>query len=461
MGWGSVVFPLLIITPTGGFTGLFLYSPGPGQGNLIGSWTAQAGTDPFGNPFPAGINVTNGVISGVTISAINETLQPGPLLLYGSLGLNVQVFTTAGSNNWVAPAGLVGSAIDNVICIGAGGGGDGLDAGAGESGGGGGACSILANVAVTIGNTYHPFVGTGGAVNTNGTASTFAGDSVTVTANPGSGAVDPVVNPPGGAASTTPAGVVSFAGGAGGGSGGAPHGGGGGGGAASDTQAGNPGIGGSATAGGAGGAAARGSLGGSGGAGARGGNPGASAGAAQAPGGGGGGGGSGGAAAGSAGANGQVVLIYRTSPTVNLLASVAANAGTDPNTGTAYTNGFSSYDPTFGDAVSWHGANYDITGGRANFNFGDLAINTVGQGLRVAEGANARQGRVTLAAGTSGAIANTTVTANTHIWLSRETAGGGALGDLSSTRVVGTSFTINSNSAADVSTVSWLLTEPA
>lgn len=55
MGWNSNVFPLLIITPTGGFTGLFVYSPGPGNGNLIASIAAAAGTDPYGNPFQQGI----------------------------------------------------------------------------------------------------------------------------------------------------------------------------------------------------------------------------------------------------------------------------------------------------------------------------------------------------------------------------------------------------------------------
>lgn len=55
MGWNSNVFPLLIITASGGFTGLFAYSPGPGAGNLIASVTAQAGTDPYGNAYVAGV----------------------------------------------------------------------------------------------------------------------------------------------------------------------------------------------------------------------------------------------------------------------------------------------------------------------------------------------------------------------------------------------------------------------
>jgi|SRR5215469_7035614 len=57
MGWGSNLFPLLIVTPSGGFTGLFVYKPAPGSGNLIGSWTAASGTDPFGNPFADNLTV--------------------------------------------------------------------------------------------------------------------------------------------------------------------------------------------------------------------------------------------------------------------------------------------------------------------------------------------------------------------------------------------------------------------
>lgn len=51
MPWGSNIFPLLIVTASGGFTGLFVYSPGPGPGNLVYSVTGMAGTDPYGNAF--------------------------------------------------------------------------------------------------------------------------------------------------------------------------------------------------------------------------------------------------------------------------------------------------------------------------------------------------------------------------------------------------------------------------
>jgi hypothetical protein len=55
MGWNNEVFSLLIVTAGGGFTGLFVYSPGPGAGNLIASVAAQSGTDPYGNAYNEGI----------------------------------------------------------------------------------------------------------------------------------------------------------------------------------------------------------------------------------------------------------------------------------------------------------------------------------------------------------------------------------------------------------------------
>jgi hypothetical protein len=42
------------------YSGLFFYAPTPAAGNLVGSWAAQSGTDPYGNAYPAGIAVYNG-----------------------------------------------------------------------------------------------------------------------------------------------------------------------------------------------------------------------------------------------------------------------------------------------------------------------------------------------------------------------------------------------------------------
>ena len=74
-------------------------------------------------------------------------------------------------------------------------------------------------------------------------------------------------------------------------------------------------------------------------------------------------------------------------------------------------------------------------------------------------GANARMGVATLVAGTV-TVANTSVTANTRVAPFRQ-AGGGTLGDLSATKINGTSFTITSSSNTDTSTVAWLLIDAA
>lgn len=62
MPWNNSIFPLLIVTSGGGFTGLFIYSPAPGTGNLIASITAASGTDPYGNAYQAGVTTYAGTL---------------------------------------------------------------------------------------------------------------------------------------------------------------------------------------------------------------------------------------------------------------------------------------------------------------------------------------------------------------------------------------------------------------
>lgn len=81
-----------------------------------------------------------------------------------------------------------------------------------------------------------------------------------------------------------------------------------------------------------------------------------------------------------------------------------------------------------------------------------------GYGLLIGAGANARLGKATLVAGTV-TISNTTVTANTYVFLSRTTASG-TVGELSSSVTAGSSLTITSTSNTDTSTLNWLLIEP-
>lgn len=68
MGWSAQYFTTIIIEGNSPNTGIFIYSPAPGAGNLIGSWTAQAGTDQFGNNYPKGLSANAGLLSGVVLN---------------------------------------------------------------------------------------------------------------------------------------------------------------------------------------------------------------------------------------------------------------------------------------------------------------------------------------------------------------------------------------------------------
>jgi hypothetical protein len=79
--------------------------------------------------------------------------------------------------------------------------------------------------------------------------------------------------------------------------------------------------------------------------------------------------------------------------------------------------------------------------------------------LNLKDGSNKRMGQATLTAGTV-TVSNTSVTANTRIFLSHAITSG-TLGHLHiSARSAGVSFTITSSSGTDTSTVNWLLIEP-
>ena len=91
---------------------------------------------------------------------------------------------------------------------------------------------------------------------------------------------------------------------------------------------------------------------------------------------------------------------------------------------------------------------------------GNLALPVAGAGLRVKEGSNAKQGVATLVAG-SVVVSNTSVTANSRIFLTSQ-SDGGAPGFLRvSARTAGTSFTITSSSGTDTSVVAYEIFEPA
>ncbi len=122
--------------------------------------------------------------------------------------------------------------------------------------------------------------------------------------------------------------------------------------------------------------------------------------------------------------------------------------------GSAKTSGFQV---TTEGAITAAGA---LSGtGDVTVTSGDVIIDTAGNGLQVAEGSNARMGTATLVGGTV-TVANTSVTADTVIFISRGTTGG-TEGHLSTSISAGTSFDIDSSSGTDTSEVNWLLIEPA
>ena len=107
------------------------------------------------------------------------------------------------------------------------------------------------------------------------------------------------------------------------------------------------------------------------------------------------------------------------------------------------------------------GITYNAKGSAPHtFNNGNVLVNTVGSGLRVKEGSNAKQGTAVLVAGTS-VVANTSVTASSRILLTSNVDGGTPGFLRVSARSAGVSFTITSSSGTDTSTVAYQIFEPA
>ncbi len=93
---------------------------------------------------------------------------------------------------------------------------------------------------------------------------------------------------------------------------------------------------------------------------------------------------------------------------------------------------------------------------------GQLALLQPGGGLRVAEGANATMGLITLNGTTPVIVQTTAVTASTRIFLTvNDATGSSVVGTPYVTeRVAGASFSIASTSSGDVSKVAWFLIQP-
>lgn len=307
----GVVRARQVIITGGKNAGIFVYAPSPGLGNLIGSWTAAAGIDGFGNPYPQGLNVSVGQVTGVLLSATALTISEGPILFYGNTSAVNVPFGPGASGSFTVPAGIT-SLTEQFI----GGSGAGTASTSSKPGnGGGGGEAVVLTRTVTPAQVIPYSVGNGQQPTVVDSVSAAAGGNATSTL--------------GGAGGTSAGSGTRFSGGNG--AVGSPIGFGGGGGSGGGfTQAGNSG-------GAPSGGAAPPSGGGAGGAGG-------SSGVGQdgfAPGGGPGGGLQGTHAAGNP-SGGSLVFSYASSTATQLLMAISSTAGTD-NFGNSWAAGLTLF----------------------------------------------------------------------------------------------------------------------
>lgn len=115
MAWNNQLISLIVLTLPGGYAGLFGYSPAPGPGNLVISVTAAGGIDPYGNPYPPGIQV--GPASGpqVEITGGNPAFVSFPLndaVFSSDPAIRGQIVGVGNPNRWGAVI-LSGAQIPN------------------------------------------------------------------------------------------------------------------------------------------------------------------------------------------------------------------------------------------------------------------------------------------------------------------------------------------------------------
>ena len=163
---------------------------------------------------------------------------------------------------------------------------------------------------------------------------------------------------------------------------------------------------------------------------------------------------------GGKGGDGVVVISYTTpggSPTVeeaNII--ISADSATGGEYGVNTFGDPSGRTVLTGDTVRFKTVGAEVAKVDET---GNLSIETVGSGLRVAEGSNAKQGIATLIAGVA-TVSNTSVTANSRIFLTPQD--NNTFGALRvSARTPGVSFTITSSIGTDTGDVAYEIFEPA
>jgi hypothetical protein len=120
-------------------------------------------------------------------------------------------------------------------------------------------------------------------------------------------------------------------------------------------------------------------------------------------------------------------------------------------------------------AAMWDGSTYRVVGGyfftgglRTGDSYltdanGNLVMTITGTGLVLSEGSNATQGTAVLNGTTAVVVSNTTISANSRIYLTIQTPGGTPGAPYVSAISAGVSFSVKSTNAADSSTVAYLI----
>lgn len=123
--WSDTGTSLIVLTfSSGGFTGIFAYSPSPGPGNLVLSQSVRSGTDPFGNAYLAGFVAYQGSVFAQLVAGeilTGSTADDQPFIISASTGfatitsgraLNTQIQSmitmAAGATNPQIFAGQIG-----------------------------------------------------------------------------------------------------------------------------------------------------------------------------------------------------------------------------------------------------------------------------------------------------------------------------------------------------------------
>jgi hypothetical protein len=111
MPWSNQAVSLVVIIAGGGFTGLFVYSPAPGAGNLIYSVAAAAGTDPYGNAYQQGAVTYGalGVYAQMLQGSFDLSSASGSTTIQHAAALNLTDSVAAGAQpimNLISPGAL-------------------------------------------------------------------------------------------------------------------------------------------------------------------------------------------------------------------------------------------------------------------------------------------------------------------------------------------------------------------